>query len=119
MINKFKSTNNLDFLSRPWKLGMIICPKVGMHEFKVGDIHGLYRFDNDSKYLIINSVINDTPGNGHFKDLIEWFEFSCKNCKYDLVFEEIISDKLVQILYHYKFEKLDNRRMIKRYGSKR
>lgn len=119
MIEEFKSTHNLNFLSRPWGLGLIISPEIGMNEFKIGDIHGLYRFDNKNKYLIINSVINDNPGNGHFSDLIEWFEYSSKIHKYDLVFEEIFSVKLTNILYHYKFEKLDNRRMIKRYGSKR
>lgn len=29
-------------------------------------------------HLKILSVINDVPGNGHFNDVLEWFENSCK-----------------------------------------
>lgn len=111
----FKSTNNLEFLHRPWLIANIFLPEEEIYEYKVGTVRGLYRFDNKKKYLIINSVINDIPGNGHFKDLMEWLEFSCKNCKYDLVFEEIFNPRLKMILTYYGFEILDNNKMIKKY----
>ena len=111
----FKSTNNLEFLHRPWLIANVLLPESKVYEYKIGTVRGLYRFDDKNKYLIINSVINDNPGNGHFKDLIEWFEFSCRNCKYDLVFEEILNSRLKDILTHYGFEILDNNKMIKKY----
>lgn len=113
----FKSTHDLKFLHRPWAISYMISHEIQMQEFKIGTVHGLYRIDNKKRYLVINSVINDDPGNGHFKDLMEWLEFNCSELKYSLVFEEIFNPKMKLILFHYGFNVLSSNEMIKKYKS--
>lgn len=74
----FQSLHNLQFEERP-------NPRYkGHREYKVGTIHGIYF--NTHTSLNITAVFNDEPGNGHFEDLLQWFERSCKREKMNLVF---------------------------------
>ena len=66
---QFKSTNKLGFYSKPWWLN----PE--WQEFLIGTCVGQWR-STDQSYEIL-SIINSTPGNGHVKDVFEWFESSC------------------------------------------
>ena len=50
--------------------------------YRVGTCHGLWR-STDTSYDIL-AVTNDNPGNGHFGDVMEWFEFSCRRDGKDL-----------------------------------
>lgn len=72
-MNEFKSTHNLPFLSRRWENPF---NTEGWQEFKIGTCCGQWT-STDTTYDIL-TVINDEPGNGHFKDVLEWFENSCK-----------------------------------------
>jgi hypothetical protein len=64
------TTHNLDFLARPWHRDESLV------DFKVGTCNGLYYCDKKS--FIILSIVNSIPSNGHFEDVLQWFEFSCK-----------------------------------------
>ena len=63
-----ETTHNLDFLQADNTL-------TGNPYFKVGTCHGQYSVDDNGNYCIIN-VINEKKGNGHFNDVLEWFESS-------------------------------------------
>lgn len=60
--------------------------------FRVGTCHGTWRATFIS-YEILN-VINDQPGNGHFEDVIEWFEYSCRRDGKLLRILEVMNDRL-------------------------
>ena len=44
--------------------------------FRVGTCEGQWGNTEDSFYIL--SVLNKEQGNGHFDDVLEWFENSCK-----------------------------------------
>lgn len=77
---EFKSTHNLTFEVAPW-----YTPE--FEQFRIGTCEGLYGV-NAKSYLII-AVINDQPRNGHFEDVLEWFENSCRRDKKSLQILEI------------------------------
>lgn len=81
----FKSYHNLEFESRAW----VRDPKI--QEFRIGTCHGQwfpFHWPLHSAYVIL-SVINEYPGNGHFEDVLQWFEQSAKRDKYALEIWEI------------------------------
>lgn len=57
--------------------------------FRIGTCEGQWTSTKDC-YVII-SVINKTPGNGHFDDVLEWFEFSCKRDNKNLLIVECMN----------------------------
>jgi len=71
----FRTTHNLDFEASYHSL-------TGCISFRVGTCYGLYD-DSGTSYDII-AIFNRTPGNGHFEDVLEWFEASCKRDKRNL-----------------------------------
>lgn len=44
--------------------------------FRIGTCHGTWR-STPVSYDILN-IINEEPGNGHFEDVLQWFEYSCR-----------------------------------------
>lgn len=42
----------------------------------------------------ILTFLNETPGNGHFQDVMEWFEFSCKRDNRKLIIREVWNQRL-------------------------
>ena len=72
-ILEFKTTHNLPFLSAHWNNPF---NQEGWQVFKIGTCNGQWCSTNDSYDIL--SVINDKPGNGHFEDVLEWFEQSCR-----------------------------------------
>lgn len=71
---EFESTNKLDFECAPcaydkeWTL------------FRVGTCEGMWRATENSYDIL--AITNNVKGNGHFNDVLEWFENSCKrDCK--------------------------------------
>jgi len=69
MQKPFTTTNNLDFLQSN---GV----DADIFRFKVGTCHGLYYQTKEAVCLL--AVMNNKKGNGHFTDVLEWFEFSAK-----------------------------------------
>lgn len=83
-MSSFSTTHKLDFLSAHWDNPF---NTDGWKVFKIGTCHGQW-MDAGATYDIL-SVINDTPGNGHFEDVLEWFEHSCKRDKRSLRILEV------------------------------
>jgi len=84
----FASTNKLDFLSGP-------APRRaqrmdGWKGFQIGTCHGLWRSTKKSYQILV--VANREMGNGHFQDVIDWFENSCQRDGRSLMFLEIFND---------------------------
>lgn len=69
MTVEFKTTHNLEFQIAHWIFQDFI-------RFRIGTCHGLWRSTDDAYEIL--AVNNDQPGNGHFNDVLEWFEHSCK-----------------------------------------
>lgn len=85
-MENFKSTNSLDFYSRPWW----VSPN-DMTEFQIGTCEGIYRI-NGKSYEIV-AICNHKPGNGHLTDVFEWFENACKRDKWSLKVIEFTNHK--------------------------
>lgn len=60
--------------------------------FRIGTCDGAWR-STQITYDIL-SVINSQPGNGHFEDVLEWFEFSCRRDGKLLRILEVMNDRL-------------------------
>lgn len=71
------------------KLDFEMCknPKYAFPIFRVGTVNGLYYFTQ--KELVILAINNTVPGNGHFEDTMEWFEYSAKQNNRKLAFQEV------------------------------
>ncbi len=105
------TTHNLEFLSARWENPFNID---GWQVFKVGTVHGQW-VSTPTSYDIL-SFINDHPGNGHFEDVIEWFEQSCKRDKRNLRVLEVWNKRLARHLVEkrgFVYESEDN--LIKRF----
>lgn len=59
-------------------------------KFRIGTCSGLWGVEGKS-YVII-AIVNDQPGNGHFEDVLEWFERSCRRDGYSLKIVEFFND---------------------------
>lgn len=87
----FQTAHNLDFMvaddpkgfaRAQWALaiGITHCddehPHIPWRLFQVGTCHGQWRAVPGAYEIL--SVMNDEPGNGHFEDVLQWFEQSCR-----------------------------------------
>jgi hypothetical protein len=90
-MNAIETTHKLDFLSKPWERD----PE--WHVFKIGTCHGQWRATKDAYEIL--SVVNENPGNGHFGDVLEWFEFACKRDKRALRIREVWNKGLMKHLF--------------------
>lgn len=99
-IEDFKSSHQLEFLSRHWANPI---NTEGWQEFMIGTCHGQWRATATSYDIL--TVINSEPGNGHFEDVLEWFERSCKRDKKALRILEVWNRKLaIHLLLKREFK---------------
>lgn len=68
----FQSKNKLSFEVAPWITEDFL-------RFRIGTCEGLWRSTHDSYDIL--AVDNTRGGNGHFEDVLQWFEYSCKRDK--------------------------------------
>lgn len=80
----FESTHKLEFFAAAWADPEFTC-------FKIGTCQGLYVSTSETYDII--AVVNNEPGNGHFQDVIDWFENSCLRDKKSLRFMEMMNDE--------------------------
>lgn len=90
MVNAIQTKHHLDFLARPWYRDQTF------FEFQVGTCNGLYTVDANT-YSIL-AIENTCLNNGHFEDVIEWFESSCRRDRKDFMFLEVWNDRLANHL---------------------
>ena len=86
----FVSTHKLDFLACQWHINPL------MTCFKVGTCNGL--FDSNKASYNLVAIINEKPNNGHFEDVLEWFEQSCRRDKKSLKVVAIQNQKFQEHL---------------------
>jgi len=84
---QFKSLHNLNFETAKWMNGVN-----KWQRFRVGTCEGLWS-STDESYCIL-AVTNSTLGNGHFTDVLQWFENSCKRDKRSFKIIELWNDRL-------------------------
>lgn len=76
---KFKSEHGLPFEIADWNpLPGFPATKEFMR-FRVGSCDGLWRSTKESYDIL--AITNDNKGNGHFNDVLQWFEQSCRRDK--------------------------------------
>lgn len=66
------TTHDLPFEVAPWI-------NDEFHRFRIGTCTGLWRHTPESYDIL--AIDNESPGNGHFEDVLEWFEHSSKRDK--------------------------------------
>lgn len=88
MKNDFKSQHDLLFEIGRWDSPF---NDEKFIRFRVGTCHGLWKADPDN-YIIL-AVNNETPGNGHFEDVLEWFYKSCIRDKKGLRFLDCMNTR--------------------------
>jgi len=99
--NAIITTHNLDFLSAEDEF-------LGTLNFKIGTCVGQWGSTWDSYYIL--TVINDQPGNGHFDDVLQWFEYSAKRDNKNLIVLELWNERLYfHLLIKRGFIPLDTR----------
>lgn len=86
MREQFISTNKLDFEVGKWEFDK------NFKRFRVGTCEGL--FSTNKEGCAILAVSNSKPHNGHFNDVLEWFEYSCKQHKVKFIILEVWNNRL-------------------------
>jgi len=109
-VTEFKSTHSLSFEVAPYDLQL---PGDQWIRFRIGTCHGLWR-GTHREYQIL-AVINEEPGNGHFEDVIDWFERSAKRDNRNLMFMEMINDEFRDHLINKRGFEITSNNVIKRY----
>ena len=87
--NEIQTTHSLDFETAPYSSP--IAQKPDLKRFKVGTVIGIYGVTHDG--YEIHSVNNTEIGNGHFNDVIQWFEYVCKRDKGTLTFTDVPTER--------------------------
>ena len=91
-MNSIVTTHNLNFEASPWDSDYT--------RFRIGTCEGLYGYvvnnycGKPERTLDILAVQNRDQGNGHFEDVLEWFEFAAKRDGVPLRFVEIMNERL-------------------------
>lgn len=87
--DSFKSEHNLAFEVAPYNVQVDFGTE--WLRFRVGTCNGLW-CSTDKSYNIL-AIINNSPGNGHLKDVLQWFEQSCRRDKRSLKIMEVMNPK--------------------------
>ena len=104
----FESTHKLDFECAEWPISL------EWTQYRVGTCHGLW-MASEGCYDIL-AVQNDKPGNGHFEDVLEWFEQSCRRDGYNLRILECWNHELkVHLMEKRGFENYEEDNLIKKF----
>ena len=94
MVAEFKTTHNLPFEVAPWEYSFLLNEE--FERFRIGTCKGIWGCTE--KFYEIIAVVNSCPGNGHFEDVLEWFEHSCKRDKRGLKIREVVNKKFKEHL---------------------
>ena len=103
----FKTIHNLEFKEEDsWIERLIsnICnvSKLNTKIYYIGTCKGQY-FIKDKKVILL-SILNDEPHNGHFIDVLQYFCNMAINKKYDFVIGSIMNERLYNHFIKKGFE---------------
>lgn len=87
-----ETTHKLDFESAPYNAPFD--DGIDWNAFRIGTCHGLWASSPEA-YLIL-AIKNTELNNGHFNDVLEWFEHSCKRDKKDLIIMDFFMNRKFQ-----------------------
>lgn len=115
------TTHNLPFEAAPWEPSMakffpdlvrsVMHINSSIVAFRVGTCDGIYTAENGFYQII--AIKNDNPGNGHFEDVLQWFEASCIRDKKGLMFMEIMNEDFGKHLERKRGFKRSGHHMVK------
>jgi len=118
-----ETIHKLPFEAMPWKPAMLqFMPELlrsalkidsAIVAFRVGTCHGIYTAKPNAYQII--AINNECPGNGHFEDVLQWFEASCRRDNKSLMFVEIMNDKFGEHLKVKRGFKIKGKNAMKRY----
>jgi hypothetical protein len=92
---EFQTSHNLPFEVAPYRHPLINDGRDWM-AFRVGTCEGLWASVGDAYEIL--AVKNSNPGNGHFNDVLQWFENSCKRDKKALRIMEVMNESFLKHL---------------------
>ncbi len=96
--------HKLQFEVAPYHLN--VDPDITWQMFRVGTCEGLWSHD-DKSYMIL-AIENKQPGNGHFTDVLQWFEYSCRRDKRSLKIMQVWNSRLKRHLINKGFKDIGN-----------
>lgn len=108
-MNAIITKHSLDFEAAPWEPLPGFPPSKNFHKFRIGTCEGLWQSTDDSYDIL--AVKNNSPHNGHFEDVIQWFEHSCRRDKRNFRFLEVMNPFLKKHLIEkrgFKHDGIDN-----------
>lgn len=111
MEKEFETTHKLPFMSAEYH--QPIDDGYNWHNFKIGTCEGLYAFKGNSFYIL--AIKNTHKNNGHFTDVLEWFEHSCKRDHCNFVFLEVWNKEFMKHLIEKKGFKKQGVNAIKKF----
>jgi hypothetical protein len=89
-MNAILTTHRLDFEACPWEsMGGVDDNYV---KFRIGTCEGLWSATETTFDIL--AITNSQPGNGHFEDVLQWFEHACKRDKKNLRILEVWNKEL-------------------------
>lgn len=96
----FKSTHKLSFEVADWITD-------DYKQFRIGTMEGLWVSTKETYDIL--ALKNNSKGNGHFQDVFDWFENSCRRDKKDLRILEVDNKRLRKHLVNKRgFKCVDN-----------
>lgn len=112
-MNAIQTKHNLDFGCYEWEPPIPLPFGQTYWAFRVGTCDGLY-MATATTYDIV-AIRNLSPGNGHFEDVLQWFENSCRRDKKNLRFVEVMNKDLKKHLIQKRgFNSQGNDNVIKK-----
>jgi len=112
--NAFITKHRLDFEVADWEPLPGFMPATNFMRFRVGTCEGLWACTSTSYDIL--AIDNKAPGNGHFEDVLQWFESSCMRDKKDLKILEIMNKPFMKHLIKKRgFKKLGNNNVIMKF----
>lgn len=104
-MNAIATKHNLDFEAAPWEPLPGFPAAENFTRFRIGTCEGLWASTKTSYDIL--AVTNEVPGNGHWDDVLQWFEFSCKRDKKNFRILEVWNKRLKKHLTTKRGFKLD------------
>lgn len=108
-MNAVSTSHNLDFECAPWEPLPGFPNAENFTRFRIGTCEGLWTSTLQTYDIL--AITNSIPGNGHFEDVLQWFENSCKRDGKHLRFLEIMNKDFKNHLIQkrgFKSQGLDN-----------